>query len=1179
MAENPLFFLKNTSDTWLKSSSPFWAIDTILAFLCGLGLFLLILPYLENNPSFPPPKKHGTIRKRGRSRSRIRHGALKAGRDCLEALEEVWDLTSLLLLRRLPDKDGFHQVSSQDAPGDVCKAGPAGAHQPSREEATPTMPPPPLIQWPLSQDSTHSPHSVSSLDSVHSLSSESTSRRSEPLFLLDSLSPWPLALSASPPGHSNGEACPPPPRASSDSPPLGSALSLNQGACMSLPLGTTPHSLSPQSPWRPAMSGLVRSSRPLSAVLVAWGCQSWSLSTVTNFESQRKHLPCHPPEASFWGYPKNGQIEASTISFVNPDVQKLLEILITKRVELNSWKEKKEEEEAGYLPNSLGEKDQLLSQYLGPLYSYALLFNELSKAEKLQIQSKVTSQLSLAQPSTHSVAQMQPQPFTPTMCQGQARLWAQLETTTHLIHSFPVEPSSSEPQTRYHDVSDPIVQNKAQSFIPKTIHILEHHFLKKQVESGRTLPSLVKKSQQVFSQVIPNLPQESRSSQAHSSKKLEHHISKRFMEQDSSLPCRIQASQKLMQEGPSSPSAGRGKRSQDAQEMRSKCPARILPGTDLCPHVGQSMGGAHKVLYMTSANHPMKVPVAKPQSERELSPGRKHPEKVLGALISKKAQQICEGQIPVNVHCSRLAANHFLGLPGESNAPTGTENTGSSQDEEASMNTYHKSLVVSPYIQQELEASVLKIQVRHRWVLLLKVFKFIFRVKKCFLHTPSKIHLEGPQKTSSAPSRKESSKNGGSSPPGEAPHCSGRTPTWKYAETLKGTSDWTGSQSTNQIEIINIDMKKSQFLRSNTNPSLNTKFVDSNPEDVDVDEQFCKLEFQGFTDWLALSQPTCVRLQVYVFTAANTLASQESLSCFETLSSRESSNSQILDDVTSSGGGSQGQQVALRGKPRHKSQRRNFVSTDAREANRRPKLGQQRKGLVVQRFYQARRMSHPGQKKQSAESLQSKFHLKKRQVSSENHFRERIKHFLQWVCPSKGKRPEEPLQKYSKAVETQALMTAVGQILEEKMVLHCGPHASELNWYKVELQAPLGPPYCYHRFLSYQEQRRVIRQTAHQQQATPTGHRCPAQSKWTRPRDSNVALPTRGARSPSRQSLPAWIKNDKRPRPSPPLSKALSSSEMCLFSIRTCLSQLSNRKSLFQEKNVYHADKNMFFSY
>ena len=66
-------------------------------------------------------------------------------------------------------------------------------------------------------------------------------------------------------------------------------------------------------------------------------------------------------------------------------------------------------------------------------------------------------------------------------------------------------------------------------------------------------------------------------------------------------------------------------------------------------------------------------------------------------------------------------------------------------------------------------------------------------------------------------------------------------------------------------------------------------------------------------------------------------------------------------------------------------------------------------------------MSHPGQKKESAESLQSKSHkiiLKKGHISSENHFRERIKHFLQWICPNKGKRPEEPLQKCKPAADT-----------------------------------------------------------------------------------------------------------------------------------------------------------------
>ena len=112
---------------------------------------------------------------------------------------------------------------------------------------------------------------------------------------------------------------------------------------------------------------------------------------------------------------------------------------------------------------------------------------------------------------------------------------------------------------------------------------------------------------------------------------------------------------------------------------------------------------------------------------------------------------------------------------------------------------------------------------------------------------------------------------------------------------------------------------------------------------------------------------------------------------------------------TSSGGSSQGQQEALRRQPQRKSQHRNFISTDARETNRNPKLGQHRKWLEVRKSYQTCRMSHPGQKKESAESLQSKSHkiiLKKGHISSENHFRERIKHFLQWIFPNKAKRLE-----------------------------------------------------------------------------------------------------------------------------------------------------------------------------
>ncbi|OWK15531.1 hypothetical protein Celaphus_00000589 [Cervus elaphus hippelaphus] len=375
------------------------------------------------------------------------------------------------------------------------------------------------------------------------------------------------------------------------------------------------------------------------------------------------------------------------------------------------------------------------------------------------------------------------------------------------------------------------------------------------------------------------------------------------------------------------------------------------------------MGGAHKSLYMTSANHPMKVLIAKPQSERELSPGRKHPEKVLGVLISKKAQQICEGQIPVNVHCSRLAANHFLDLPGELYAPTGTEDTDSSQDGEASMNTSHESLVVSPYIQQELEAYVLKFRVRHRWVLLLKVFKFIFnlKLKDAYCTLLPRSTLKATSDTGDHP-KAQLAKDSGKHPqlhpgkkgitPEAVPHLERplTAPSWATEETWQalegplpgnmqkplkapltgqevkpssqdttynfvgriwhsesvmeadrgslesspspamarnvpqeGSGGWTTPESCSSETVMDLNdcspscreqeaveedpVRKDNFepivLRSNTNPSLNTNFVDSNPEDVDFDEPFCKLEFRGFTDWQkqAQGQPSCMLRQ------------------------------------------------------------------------------------------------------------------------------------------------------------------------------------------------------------------------------------------------------------------------------------------------------------------------------
>ena len=70
------FSLKSIIATLLRSSSTSWLTDIILAFLCGLGLFLLLLPCLQSNPYLPPSTKHRNIRK-------VRNLCLNPNRDCL----------------------------------------------------------------------------------------------------------------------------------------------------------------------------------------------------------------------------------------------------------------------------------------------------------------------------------------------------------------------------------------------------------------------------------------------------------------------------------------------------------------------------------------------------------------------------------------------------------------------------------------------------------------------------------------------------------------------------------------------------------------------------------------------------------------------------------------------------------------------------------------------------------------------------------------------------------------------------------------------------------------------------------------------------------------------------------------------------------------------------------------
>lgn len=63
MMENLLSPLKSLNPTWLSPGSTTFAMDMVLAFVCGVGLFLLLLPWLPGEPPLLPSRKNRNIRK------------------------------------------------------------------------------------------------------------------------------------------------------------------------------------------------------------------------------------------------------------------------------------------------------------------------------------------------------------------------------------------------------------------------------------------------------------------------------------------------------------------------------------------------------------------------------------------------------------------------------------------------------------------------------------------------------------------------------------------------------------------------------------------------------------------------------------------------------------------------------------------------------------------------------------------------------------------------------------------------------------------------------------------------------------------------------------------------------------------------------------------------------------
>ena len=256
--------------------------------------------------------------------------------------------------------------------------------------------------------------------------------------------------------------------------------------------------------------------------------------------------------------------------------------------------------------------------------------------------------------------------------------------------------------------------------------------------------------------------------------------------------------------------------------------------------------------------------------------------------------------------------------------------------------------------------------------------------------------------------------------------------------------------------------------------------------------------------------------QSNMFLAADILASQGSLSSFQSRSSEDTSTSEVLHGQRSRGQSPHRQPGPLGLEHQCKSLSSSCVPPVEIESSTRSPSREPANEWSEMKLLQISEVRHPVQSKESGEASGSKaceILLKKAEAPPENYFRRRMTHLLQWFFPSKGRGLEDSLQKGKSSssqgrgqvmgrsamdrasAEAQMVVRAVEQILEEKMLPNQGLRVPKVDWCKKDLQASADPNVYYHRVLSYQEQRRVMRETA-SPQGTPRGHNYANKTEW-----------------------------------------------------------------------------------
>ncbi|XP_059956513.1 spermatogenesis-associated protein 31E1-like [Mesoplodon densirostris] len=1102
MMENPLFFLKSHFDPSLCPCPTHWVNDIIIGSLGGLGLFVLLLPYLKNNVSSPPPRKHEDIRKhqiepKVRRKNNKKNRAWEDLAYCLEAAEVAQALISLLhsppgpggswlqlvphvschYLVKFRDNGSFHQLSCQDPICEMCKAEPAGAHQPCGEPAEEAVPA-------ICPSAALAPPTQGSLPVASTLSTE----------------------------HQDPS-------------------NLNR-----ITLGTVAKSSSPES------------------------------------EAWQEHLSHQPPGAPFSGGPTAKQVKTGSPPFVNPEVQKLLQILITKKVKPNICREKEKDgsfseqmssddhlNTLGNMRKSLGaEQDNTTPQFFwnmkdkteqrpGPrqllhsevlrdhleqkysqlywglpsMHSDSLVatrsssqhqapfvsFSGVSNGFPLSIQPRIP--LGPTQAPVLPCPGVPPQPFTQNWPPCQPPPLAQIQAQPYLPSSLLFRPPYSPPQMSTCGLGCPTFQNNTLNFIPTETQCLKCPLLQKQLKSGAPSPSVVKRSQKAFSQLILNLPQERGRSQAQRSVSIHHedltgpdlqkqHLQKRLIKDEtkrglalsihlslslelSSPQCHfLRTYQAQGKQGPWQPSAFTGKRRLDRQKIRSRCPRRshrkgqmqFQPGKDfgkgLRPCLrriskassrarlpGKDFGkGLRPCLRRISkASSRARLPVkflhrnSERKSERYLmtplksnsghylpsSPEEKHLEKNLKAHLSTKLRQISQGFIPVIVRQSWLVAKCAFSKP---HPHKELRNLASLKHWKPCVDSSHELSFLSPRIRHMLEAHVIRWQegrlpyqmptvncMGRRWE---NGTVLGFPSTRKTLSPPTKSVAQHPKE----PCLKTQVAQGRAT--GELLQDS-HTEVLLLAHILASHRSLSSSHRENAIEDapafqvvpydLNVSEQSSQGQQKFKKPILKDSFQSQSEMSAPTDEwRGCKKLQPGKHEEMKSQREMLASAEGWRgFTKPQPGQHEETKSQSKMPAPAEEWRCvrRLQPGEREETRSNQGQQEPRKPKVRDpwKGQ---FASTDEREDDWRPKPGEYKERSSGLKASQASGMSHTSQVRERGESLGSKhpqLSPGKRELSPESP--KRMRHFLQYLShDKKGKGIEESLQKGKPASAT-----------------------------------------------------------------------------------------------------------------------------------------------------------------